>query len=206
MLKIASVSLLWGVSILGLCLSIDWDEIQIERLMTLIFVVLSGLLPSIKRYDKVINDISLQSAVHVLSGVLSSVFYGVSCALIKDDDTVTWLFVSFSFYSILIGYTHFVFTKIESLARILKVTVYAFALSLTVWIVASGIKDHEDGKKVKSELVAVHLFSAWFFFFILFKLISFHFFGTSIYGEQILLQSSSEEEESEEEDGILLRI
>jgi len=75
-----------------------------------------------------------------------------------------------------------------------------------VWIIASGIKDHGDGKKVPSELVVVHLISAWFVVFILFKLISFHFFGTNIYGEQILLQSSSEEEESEEEDGILLRI
>ena len=205
MLKIAVVSLLWGVSILGLCLSIDWDEIQIERLMTLIFVVLSGLLPSIKRYDKVMHDISLQSALHILSGVLSSVFYGVSCALIKEDDSVTWLFVSFSAYSINIGYTHWVFTKIESLARILKVSLYAFLLSITIWMSVKGVNDHNDGKIDATELI-LPLISVWVTVYILIILIKVHFLAPSIYGEQILIDESSDEDEPEEEDGVLLRI
>jgi len=206
MLKIVSVSLLWGISILGLSLSIDWDEIQIERLLTLIFVVLSGLLPSIKRYDKVMHDISLQSALHVLSGVLSSVFYGVSCALITENDTVTWLFISFSCYSILIGYTHFVFTKIESLARILKVSLYSFLLSITVWMSVKGVNDHNDGKIDATELI-LPLISVWVTVYIIVILIKVHFLAPSIYGEQILInESSSDEEESEEEDGVLLRI
>ena len=205
MLKIAVVSLLWGVSILGLCLSIDWDKIQIERLMTLIFVVLSGLLPSIKRYDKVMHDISLQSALHILSGVLSSVFYGVSCALIKEDDSVTWLFVSFSAYSINIGYTHWVFTKIESLARILKVSLYAFLLSITIWMSVKGVNDHNDGKIDATELI-LPLISVWVTVYILIILIKVHFLAPSIYGEQILIDESSDEDEPEEEDGVLLRI
>ena len=202
MLKFLGVAFFWSISILGLCISIHWNDIEIERLLTLILVLISGLLPSIRKYDKVVNNISLQSVLHVLSGVLSSILYGVSCGLLKNNEEVAWLFISFSSYTILIGYTHWVFTKIEGLGRIMKVSLYSLLLSVGVWITSKGVDEYNRGVIQAQDLIGA-LIGFWIAVYTLIMLVKIHFVSESIYGDRQILIDESEDES---EDGVLLRI
>lgn len=208
MIHIITVSLLWALSILGLCLSITWNDIEIEQFCTLIFVLLSGILPSLRKYDKVMNDISLQSSAHVLSGVLASLFYGISVGLLDNHAEVGWLFTSLSTYTILIGYTHWVFTEIDDLTRVLRVSIYSLLVSVCTWVTTKGIDDYNQGRIGSQDLI-ISLIGFWILAYILVVLVRVHFFATnpSIYGEFQEDESQDEsEDEQEEDEKILLRI